>query len=258
MAPTVHSPDGDISRRLLLIGSIHCRSLLCCMKRKPGGCTCAACVCACVWVCERHKHSDKAVIPVLNSTKAGPASVASPPVRGETNNKKREREKEANFQHKEKRKHLPCCYVHSFTPFLFSLKRGKYRGGKMITWKKLEEKEKEGNERSQNKTAATGCQHDLFIKPILPLSLSLSPIHMIHPFSTVTPKHHTTKSVRKVTCPLPLPPRPLAHAASSHQTARCPGSVRERQTGDHVVADDWLSPLTLITVNVPHIRYQWG
>lgn len=74
-----------------------------------------------------------------------------------------------------------------------------------------------------------------------------TPIHRIHPYSIVTPKHHTTNSVREVTC------TPTQH--SSHQIARRPGFEWERHTGDHVVADGWLSPPMLIAVN---IRYQWG
>lgn len=61
------------------------------------------------------------------------------------------------------------------------------------------------------------------------LSNSITHSRRVHQCSTVTPKHHTTKSVRKVTSPT---------QQSSHQTARRPGSMQERQTGDHVVADD--------------------
>lgn len=64
-------------------------ALLCCMKRKPGGHTRAACVC-----------SHKAVIPALNSTKAGPASATSPSVRGD----KQKRERESNTFPKRKEK----------------------------------------------------------------------------------------------------------------------------------------------------------
>lgn len=51
-------------------------------------------------------RSDKTVILTLNFTKAGTASSASSPLRGEAD-RGGKKEKEANFQHKEKRKHLP-------------------------------------------------------------------------------------------------------------------------------------------------------
>lgn len=60
------------------------------------------------------------------------------------------------------------------------------------------EKKDESKERFQNKTAAPGCQHALFIKLLLrhthTVSLSLS--CRMHPYSTVTPKHHATKGER--------------------------------------------------------------
>lgn len=62
----------------------------------------------------------------------------------------------------------------------------------------------------------------------------------------MTPEHHGSKSIRKATCP---PYRPLAHATSSHQTARRPGFRRERQTGDHIVTDDLRFPPMLIAVS---------
>lgn len=130
----VNSPDGGIFCGWLLIGEIYSRSLLC---RNEDEAWWMHVYYMCV--CERHKHSDKAVIPALNSTKAGPASTASPPLRRETN------KKNGQFPAQREKKTfalLLCSLFHSL--FLFLLKRGKYRGGKIImggeNGKKLEER----------------------------------------------------------------------------------------------------------------------
>lgn len=81
-------------------------------------CTCATCVCV-----SSTNTSDKAVIRLLNSTKAGPASVASPPPRGETNNnKKKEREgerKRERGQFPAQREKKTFALLLCFTRFLF-------------------------------------------------------------------------------------------------------------------------------------------
>lgn len=132
-----------------------------------------------ICVCERHKHSDRALVPLLNSTKASPASTASPPLKGETK-KKREKRERGQFaaQRERKKKHLRLLCLVFYSLFLI-VRRGKHRGGRMIMrehGKKLPKTEKESNGRccgcksSENNTVATGCQYDLFVKPILPLS----------------------------------------------------------------------------------------
>lgn len=132
-----------------------------------------------ICVCERHKHSDRALVPLLNSTKASPASTASPPLKGETKKKKREKRKRPICSTKrEEKKHLRLLCLVFYSLFLI-VRRGKHRGGRMIMrehGKKLPKTEKESNGRccgcksSENNTVTTGCQYDLFVKPILPLS----------------------------------------------------------------------------------------
>lgn len=99
--------------------------------------------------------------------------------RGDEKKKKREKRKRPICSTKrEEKKHLRLLCLVFYSLFLI-VRRGKHRGGRMIMrehGKKLPKTEKESNGRccgcksSENNTVATGCQYDLFVKPILPLS----------------------------------------------------------------------------------------
>lgn len=187
-----------------------------CAQAKAGGCTCAACV------CERHKHSHKAEIPPLNSTKVGPASTASPPPRGETN-KKRERKRKGPIWSTKRKENIRL--VHCFIPFSSRLKG------------ELQMREEEG---SENKTAAPTCQRDLLIKPVLP--------HTIHSSDTVgaaTPQLHATKPAREGDL--------HAHAVLTEQPGGQDSSESDRQVTTLLQTIRHSKGPKLIIV---HIRYQ--
>lgn len=91
-------------------------------------------------VCERHKHSDKAVIPALKLHKSRPClhRLAST----------QEGDKQKKWPISSTKRKENICLAAVFTVsllFSFLLKRGKYRGGKIImggeNGKKLEERE---------------------------------------------------------------------------------------------------------------------
>lgn len=131
----------------------------------------------CVWATQTQWQSFG---PAAKLHKSQPCLHRLPSTQRGDEKKKREKRERGQFaaQRERKKKHLRLLCLVFYSLFLI-VRRGKHRGGRMIMrehGKKLPKTEKESNGRccgcksSENNTVTTGCQYDLFVKPILPLS----------------------------------------------------------------------------------------